>query len=183
MDALTFASSLVSSLAWPVAVVILVLFFRGPIGRMVERLPKRLKAGPVEVEWPEIAAEARVALATAPEGKAAAPGASLTERLADMAEKEPAAAIMAAWSKVERALRDRMGGIGARQPSVAGMMLARMAHERGEISDATLQALEGLSILRNLAAHGRTEGVDREKALDYLTLADATLYAIKTWRP
>ena len=63
------------------------------------------------------------------------------------------------------------------------MMLARLAHERGEISDATLQAIESLSILRNLAAHGRTEEVDRGKALDYLTLADATLYAIKTWRP
>lgn len=183
MDPLAFVASLVSSLAWPVAVVVLVLVFRGPIGRMVERLPKRLKAGPVEVEWPEVAAEARVALATAPEVNAISPGGSLTERLAEVVEKEPAAAIMAAWSEVEKALRDRMGDIGLGQPSIGGMMLARMAHERGAISDSTLQALEGLSILRNLAAHRRVEEVDREKALDYLTLADATLYAIKTWRP
>jgi len=38
-------------------------------------------------------------------------------------------------------------------------------------------------VTRNLAAHGRGREVDREKALDYLTLADATLFAINTWRP
>ena len=163
--------------------MVVVLVFREPIGRMVERLPKRVKAGPIEVEWPEVATEARVALATAPEAKAVASEGSLTERLAETAEKEPAAAIMAAWAEVERALRAKLGDLGVRQPSIAGMMLARLARERGLISDASFQAIEGLAMLRNLAAHGRTEEVDREKALDYLTLADATLYAIKTWRP
>jgi len=183
VDGLAFVASLVSSLAWPVAVVVLVLVFRGPIGRMVERLPKRVKAGPVEVEWPELSTEARVALATAPEIRTIAAEGSLTERFADMAAKEPSAAVMAAWSEVERVLREKAGDLGVRQPSIAGMMLARLVHERGLISDASLQAIEGLAMLRNLAAHGRGEEVDREKALDYLTLADATLYAIKTWRP
>ena len=183
MDVYQFIASLVSSLAWPVAVVVLLLAFKAPIARMVERLPKRVKAGPLEVEWPEVATEARVALATSPEVKTAASPGSLTERFAKMAEDEPDAAIMTAWAEVEKALRERMGGLGIRQPSIAGMMLARLAHERGEISDSTLRAIEGLSVLRNLAAHGRGGEVDREKALDYLTLADATLYAIRTWRP
>jgi hypothetical protein len=63
------------------------------------------------------------------------------------------------------------------------MMLARLVHERDQISDASRQAVEGLAQLRNLAADGRGGEVDREKALDYLTLADATLFAIKSWRP
>jgi hypothetical protein len=183
VDPLAFVASLVSSLAWPVAVVILILAFKDPISRMVERLPKRLKAGPLEVEWPEVATEARVALATSPEVKTDASPGSLTERFAKMAEDEPDAAIMAAWTEIAKAIRDRMGGLGIRQPTIAGMMLVRIAHERGEISDATLQAVEGLSVLRNLAARGRGGEVDREKALDYLTLADATLYAIRTWHP
>ena len=108
---------------------------------------------------------------------------SLTLRLDKLADENPAAAIMAAWAEVEKAIRLRMGDIGGRQPSIAGMMLARMALERGEISEATLRAVEGLSVLRNLAAHGRGDDVDGEKAHEYLTLADATLYAIKTWRP
>ena len=54
---------------------------------------------------------------------------------------------------------------------------------RAQISDASRQAVEGLAQLRNLAADGRGGEVDREKALDCLTLADATLFAIKSWRP
>lgn len=183
MDSLAFVASLVSSLAWPIAVVVLALTFRGPIGRMVERLPKRVKAGPLEVEWPEVATEARVALATGPEVKTATSPSSLTERFASMASEEPEAAIMAAWAEVEKALRERVGDLAVRQPSIAGVMLARLARGQGTISDSTLQAIEGLSVLRNLAAHGRGERVGREKALDYMTLADATLYAIRTWRP
>jgi hypothetical protein len=34
-------------------------------------------------------------------------------------------------------------------------------------------------LLRDLAG----AGVDVEKAVDYLTLADAVVYAIETWRP
>jgi hypothetical protein len=182
MDGLTFVSSLISSLAWPVAVVVLVLAFRKPIGRMFERLPKRVKAGPVEVEWPEVATEARVALATSSEVRTDASPGSLTERFAKLAEEEPAAAIMAAWAEVEKSLRARVGDLAVRQRSLAGLMLARLAREQGTISDSTLRAVEGLSVLRNLAAHGRDGEVDREKALDYLTLADATLFAIRTRR-
>jgi hypothetical protein len=43
-------------------------------------------------------------------------------------------------------------------------MLARLAREQGTISDSTLRAVEGLSVLRNLAAHGRDGEVDREIA-------------------
>jgi hypothetical protein len=173
MDGLTFVSSLISSLAWPVAVVVLVLAFRKP---------KRVKAGPVEVEWPEVATEARVALATSSEVRTDASPGSLTERFAKLAEEEPAAAIMAAWAEVEKSLRARVGDLAVRQRSLAGLMLARLAREQGTISDSTLRAVEGLSVLRNLAAHGRDGEVDREKALDYLTLADATLFAIRTRR-
>ena len=105
MDGLAFIAALVASLSWPVAVIILALAFREPIGRMVERLPKRVKAGPIEVEWPEIATEARVALATSPEAERAAGGESLTDRLAPIADKAPEAAILAAYGEVERALR------------------------------------------------------------------------------
>jgi hypothetical protein len=116
MDGLTFVSSLISSLAWPVAVVVLVLAFRKPIGRMFERLPKRVKAGPVEVEWPEVATEARVALATSSEVRTDASPGSLTERFAKLAEEEPAAAIMAAWAEVEKSLRARVGDLAVDLP-------------------------------------------------------------------
>jgi hypothetical protein len=169
MDALTFVASLVGSLAWPVVVLVLVLAFREPIGRMVERLPKRLKAGPVEVEWPEVATEARVALAMSPEARALAPQGSLTERFAKMAADEPSAAILSAWSELEKELITKLTSVGIPEPKIRGAALARLARERDVISDATLEAIEGLAVLRNLSAHGGSEQVDREKALDFLT--------------
>ena len=182
MDTLTFISSLVASVSWPVVVLVLALAFRRPIGRLVERLPKRLKAGPVEVEWPEIATEARVALATSAEAKTLAPEGSLTERFAKIAAEEPSVAIIAAWSELEKELIAKLASAGVNQPRSSGAALGRLAREHNVISDATLQAIEGLAVLRNLSAHGRIDEVDREKALDFLTLVDATLYAIRTWR-
>lgn len=156
MDWLSFVASLVSSLAWPVAAAIVVLVFKDQIKRMLERLPKRVKAGPVEVEWPEVATEARVALATSPEVREAGLPGSLTERFAKMAEEEPKAAVMAAWAEVEKALRDRLSAMHiASEPSVGGGMLGRFALERGVIRDPTLQAIDGLAHLRILAAYGR----------------------------
>jgi hypothetical protein len=55
---------------------------------------------------------------------------------------------------------------------------AGLAQERGLISDESLAAIEGMSVLRNLVAHSRSDiGVDR--ALDYLALADAVLYVLR----
>jgi hypothetical protein len=36
-----------------------------------------------------------------------------------------------------------------------------------------------MAVLRNLAAHGRTEDLEATHALDYLQLADAVLYALR----
>jgi hypothetical protein len=182
MDGLTFVSSLVASLAWPVTVLALALLFRGPLRRLFDRLPKRVKAGPVEVEWPEIAAEARVALATAGEAPAQADAGSLTERFVDLAKREPAAAVMAAWAEIEKAVRDRMAERGALSDRDSVYLMVDLALRVGAINAGTAQAVKGLIHLRNLAAHGRADELDTEKAIDYLTLADATLYAIQTWK-
>jgi len=37
----------------------------------------------------------------------------------------------------------------------------------------------GLGVLRNLSAHGRAGEVSGERAMDYLALADAVLYALR----
>ena len=62
---------------------------------------------------------------------------------------------------------------------MSGRALARLARQHDLISDETLAAIEGLSVLRNLTAHvGGEIGVDR--ARDYLALADDVLYALRS---
>lgn len=183
MDPLAFISSIASSIAWPVVALILAVAFRKQIIGLLDRPPTRVKAGPFEVEWAEAEKAVAVALATG----AAAPAresiaGSLLDRLSALVDTDPTGAIMAAWNEVERALRDRVGGI-AQQPSIAGATLAHIAREGGHISAQTEEALGGLRALRNLAAHGPGGEVDRGKARDYVALADSTIYAIRTWRP
>jgi hypothetical protein len=57
--------------------------------------------------------------------------------------------------------------------------LASLVRERGLISDETLTAVEGLSVFRNLTAHGGGD-IGTDRAREYLALADAVLYALRS---
>lgn len=182
MDWLTFISSLVGSLAWPITVIAVALFFRKAIKETLARPLRRLKAGPLEAEWEAKVVEALVDVAESPETDAPPTGRDLlSERLHPLAQRLPAAAVMAAYAEIEETLRRRLalaGNIEVDRRPMSARQMARQAQEQGVISPQTASAVEGATVLRNLAAHGRASEVDRAKALDYLTLADAIVYAI-----
>jgi hypothetical protein len=182
---LAFVASLVHSLAWPAGVVIVVTVLRRPIGAALGRGVRRVRAGPVEVEFDQELAEVREELQRSPELAAAdvptLGGGSLPEELARLAEVSPRAAVLEAYARIEARLIEMLYPEGLESPrGASGRSLAHLAHRNGLISDETLSAVEGLSVLRNLAAHSPTTdtiGVDR--ARDYLALADAVLYALR----
>jgi hypothetical protein len=178
-----FVASLVQSLAWPAGVLAVVIVLRKPIGAVLGQGVRRVKAGPVEVEFDRIEAEVREELARSPELAEAhvpAPTASLREELARLAEVSPQAAVMAANQRIEARLAEVLDSAGVPpSSSMGGRRLARLARQHDLISDETLAAVEGLSVLRDLTAHtGGDIGVDR--ARDYLALADAVLYALRS---
>jgi hypothetical protein len=186
---LAFVASLVHSLAWPAGVLAVVIVLRKPIGAALGRGVRRLKAGPVEVEFDQVKAEVREELASSPElteaqvpapaSQAAVPASSLREELSTLAELSPASAIGEASKRIEIRLAEMLDDSSdPPQRKLAIRAMARLARERGLISDETLAAIEGMSVLRNLAAHSRDEiGLDR--AHEYLTLADAVMYALR----
>ena len=103
---------------------------------------------------------------------------SLGVELSRLAEVAPEAGVMTAYNRIEARLAEMVAGPEVR-PFQTGRSLARMARQRDLIGDETLAAIEGLSVLRNLTAHvGGDIGVDR--ARDYLALADAVLYALRS---
>lgn len=105
---------------------------------------------------------------------------NLGEELSRLAEIAPTSAVMEAFKRIELRLREMLDTPGTLPlRPMGGRVLARGARERGLISDETLAAIEGLSVLRNLVAHSDSDiGVDR--ARDYLALADAVLYALRS---
>jgi hypothetical protein len=180
---LGFVASLVHSLAWPAGVVVVVIVLRQHIGAAFSRGVRRLRAGPVEVEFDQELAEVREELSRSPELARAAtqvPEGSLTEDLARLTEVSPRSAVLEAYARIEAQLIALLGGTDMEHLKAGGRALARRARDHGLISDETLTAVEGLSVLRNLAAHSPTDEIGAERARDFLALADAVLYALRS---
>lgn len=179
MSYLDFIAALVQALAWPIAVLLIVLIFRKKISELLSERMTRFKAGPLEVEWArqisETQAELEEAGATPP-----VTNSPMDPTMRDLAERSPAAAIVEAFGHIELALRhiarswlpeedtDRLGGL----------RLARLLEQHGALTEEIVRAVEGLTVLRNLSAHGRASDLTAERAVDYLALAQAVLFAI-----
>jgi hypothetical protein len=179
------ALEFISSVAWPLTVLVIALVFRKSIIDMLSgQLLTRMKAGPFEANWERGVSEVEAELKqTFPTEEQRPSPESLMAELASLAERSPATAVLEAYARIEKELRhivesppvdphldlDRLGA-----PA-----LARVVHNAGRLSEQTVQAVEGVSVLRNLVAHGRAGDITRERAKEYLALADGVLYAIR----
>ena len=183
MDWLGFIASLVGGIAWPALVLALAILFRHELRPLLTRPIHRAKAGPVEIEWEKRVGEARVDLAKSPEA-AEQPATDLHPRLS-MSALAPRAAVLTAFAEVEKDLRDTLEvahvDIGA--PGQQGMrQIVDQAVAARVISQPTAQAIRGLIVLRNLAAHGGGEDIDPEKAEEFVALAESVKYALEAAR-
>jgi hypothetical protein len=183
MDTKQFIASLVSSLAWPTAVFGIALLFRKQLTDLLTGPLRRLKAGPggVELEFerilPKVQAQVEAPKPDEREKRLSEPS---SDELAEVAQRSPAAAVLGAYARLEAELRTRLAKAGdERADKLAGQRLVHAALERGLISEQTAEGIEGVMLLRNLSAHGREGDLSVERALDYITLVDALLYAIR----
>ena len=172
-----FIASLVSSLAWPVAVVAIAVIFRVQLRQLLGGRLSRLKAGPIEAEFDLVASHVQLELPAADDRPLAA--SPLSRELRELAESSPRGAILEAHDRVERTLRDALEAVGdpVREGDTA-TELARRAAARGLITPQTSKAVEGITVLRNLAVHD-PDGLPADRVKDYLVLADSVLYAIR----
>jgi hypothetical protein len=138
----------------------------------VEYWEKRIEAArqELETESPRLELEK--------EGVSDGGGGGLDD-LRELAAVSPRSAVLESFVRIERALTDVLNQ--AQSPLLgpsSGLRLARAAGAMKLISPATVDSVEGMSVLRNLAAHGADEQLDLKRAMEYVDLAEATLYAI-----
>lgn len=168
--------------------------FRIALGRLLTGEVKRLKAGPagVEVEyWERAIAEAREELnlerTLPPNGAATADETPQTFRneMVELAAVSPRSAVMESFRRVELQLRSMLESSGAEQVRPVGARtMAEMALQRELITGATLDAIRGMSTLRNLAAHDRDDSeIDERRALEFVDLTEAILFALERESP
>lgn len=188
-----FVASLIGSLAWPTAVLILAWMFRSSLGRLLSGDIKRWKAGPagVEVEyWERAIAEARQELA---QDRALMPSEVAEEEgprefrdeMTELATISPRSAVMESFRRVELQLRSMLEDASVEQVRPTGArMMAETALQRGLITVATVDAIRWMSTLRNLAAHGHDDSeIDQVRALEFIELAEAVLFALEHSSP
>ena len=141
MDWLSFIASLAKSLAWPIAVLLLVLLLRRQVGPALARLldrATRLKApGGIEFEFGRELGKAReksealeieTARSAAPQPSFAKPAISPTEpddRYIALAKLSPEAAILDAFKQVERVLVENQHMLDANYQGPTGGVVQR----------------------------------------------------------
>ena len=193
MNGLQFVASLIGSLAWPALVLVLVLVFRASLSTLLAGDVKRWKAGPagLEVEFQEIIPGIREEVQKGRLQKerqgshypeAELPRGFRAEML-ELARVSPRAAILESFARVEARLHKLLTDAGVSVNEFAGASgrsLADVAAKKGLITEGSLMAIAGLSVLRNLSAHAReADSLSLERATEFIDLADAVLYTIR----
>jgi len=174
MSALEF----IASVAWPVTVLAIAVMFRVPITEALRAAGGRVKAGPFELEWKRSVSTVEADLGLPPsisEGKIG----GAAGRLDELAEESPMAAIIEAYGRLEGALKSLLDEIEQEVDEKWDVLtLGRAAAQQSLITPQTMKAIEGLDILRNLAVHGKPEDVSRQRAHEFVALAQGVLYSI-----
>jgi hypothetical protein len=171
-----FIASLVSSLAWPFAVVCIAVVFRAQLKTLLTERLSHIKAGPVEADFERLRSDVQAELGK-PALSATQPD---TQDLTDLAKRIPAAAIIEAYIRVEQELREILTRAGKEIPdSDDARPLAHIALDSRLITPESVNAVEGITVMRHLAVHGPRRDVSVRQAQEYVALVNAVLYAIR----
>jgi hypothetical protein len=163
MNWLQFASSLISSLAWPLVVIILVVIFRRQLAHLIGRI-KSYKGMGQELTFGDRLADAEnsveEAVSTDTTGKTDPEQADEIEPnpLALEAEANPSFVVIRSYEQVASALSDLAGAAPQKvNPELRRMpaVVLRELQKSGLISAEMARAVNELRYLRNSVAHGK----------------------------
>jgi hypothetical protein len=204
VSASQFIADLVSSLAWPALIVVIVLIFRRQFGTMLGRLAHvRIGSGgsESELDWNQTEAVIRqsVTAARRPEiGAGAAPtgggrplgsqplgsqppGAPRVGGLPSSGDRTPQTLIEDRWQALAEELRAVVRPSGSLGESELGRaefdQLMDVALRAGLLDAAAVRSLDGLRHLRNLAR--TATGLTQRQAEEFTVLADSVSYSMR----
>jgi hypothetical protein len=185
MSGMQFVVDFVSALAWPIAIVVIVIFLRRPIVDILMQLAsglRRLRSGQSDAEFDRTASQVKAEL-TATVSAGAPASLPVLLRFAAATEDDPPAAIAQAYGAVEAALRDLLGSAGKLVPVGSGdpTAIARFARDQALVPESVVRAVDGVVTLRNSVAADPTR-VTKDHAMKFLALVDALLFAIAAQR-
>lgn len=178
MTALEFIASLVASLAWPAALVVIALLLRKYLPELFRGL-KRFKFSGLEVELERARVDVQV-LSTGDRSTDVLGSPIEDSTLMTEVIEDPTASILYNYRRLEDELRRHLrdAGIDDSQRRSAPQLVAIGVRE-GTFTDSVAEAVKGVSVMRNLVAHGRADHVTAKEAAEYALLIEATLSTLR----
>lgn len=190
---LQFISSMVSSLAWPALVLVLVLIMRKPLKDLFsnDRRMKSFAAGATGLRIEYALEEAQTELAKAqverpPLLPPPSVDASPPAQQGPLYEVSPPAAVLESFARLEQALRQALREhpsylSGGSQPR-STRQLIRRAVQLDVLSEPEGKAFEELAQIRNYTAHGEAEEITEGAAQRFTEIAADLMASISAWR-
>ncbi|MGA7870168.1 MAG: hypothetical protein WCA22_04640 [Candidatus Binatus sp.] len=176
MDWLTFTAESIKALAWPGGVVVVAVLFRKPLSELIDRIRR--------ASWKDLILDFdRELKATEPLAVGLPKVAEPKGGLVQIASSNPVAAIIGAWSDIEKALlelaeRRELHGVGNVIAEARPIAIARMLSLSEHLSDNDYRLFAQLRQLRNVAVHGASQ-ITQKEAEEYISLASRFIAKLK----
>lgn len=171
MDIYTFISSIVTAIAWPLSVVLIVWILRAPLYKLVPLL-KKLKYKEFELEFNEILKEIDPSSSRSPSSEPEETKDPKIQRFLLLTEISPRAAIVEAWLTVEAALIEcgiRNGVFKGNDLPKSSIEAANLMLSKEIVSLNQVKSFKKLQLLRNKAVHNQELfEVDESIAKEYV---------------
>ena len=175
MSTLEFIAALTAALAWPVALTVVVLLLRSYIPALLRSL-RKVKVSGFEIELERTKADVEAALSD----EAATAALEATPPPSPHAVADPIGTVIRQYSRLERELKRRLSEAGvADLDRRSGTQLVALGVKNGLFTEASAEAVRGVSVLRNLAAHGSASELTPEKVAEYEALIEAVIFSLR----
>ena len=172
MNWLDFISSIVGSLAWPVAFVIAVVVYKDPLKKLMERMTDvELWGSKASFSNSLKGAETTAELIPSIEYKATPAITPPNDDYLKLAEQYPGAAVMEAFKKVEAVLDEWQDGQGMTHPP-SNEGLVEWLVQDGYLSDVVYQLYKKVKQTRNIAVHMQSPNISTGEAIAYKDLCE-----------
>ena len=169
MDCWEFLIRLIEAIAWPAAIVFVLLSFRSELRRLLP-LMRRLKAGPIEAEFEREILDVKQEFEQIPfETFDPDEDADSNKKLIELANISPRSAILESWINLESALRQAvLQKAGSPIPDMSSpLRLVKAVEQLNLVSSIEVDLLNDLRGLRNQAVHFSDSGLSSSAAINY----------------
>ncbi|HFD32537.1 MAG TPA: hypothetical protein ENJ28_07550 [Gammaproteobacteria bacterium] len=188
MDWLTFFSSIVNSLAWPVTVVVIIWLLKDNISRIFPFIQK-FKYKDFEIEFSrsirELSEKSESAIEHPPENLEYLVSPS-KDKLYLLAEVSPRSAILEAWLLVEMAAVEviKKQGLISKHRMMGPLKIGQYLRKAQVLNEEQLEIYNKLRHLRNQAVHVADTSFNLDEVKEYIDLALSMAYQLeKTAQP